>query len=166
MREASASEPLMTCRKRIRRCQNRGVATPPGSATETAQAGRCRHPHPWGHPARVPRGTIFLPRKSWWSTTNERSTITTALPHRLATWIGLRSQIHSVATRERRWFASLSPRWGKHFHTGSSTSSTAWSHPAFDQLRLAVLPLCPLPDRVETVPRNDVVSSRQLQQRK
>src|ERR1700692_1398102 len=32
LREASASEPLMTCRKRIRRCQNRGVATPPGSA--------------------------------------------------------------------------------------------------------------------------------------
>ena len=40
-----------------------------------------------------------LPRKSWWSTTNERSTITTASPHRLATWIGLRSQIRSVATR-------------------------------------------------------------------
>jgi hypothetical protein len=32
LREASASEPLMTCRKRIRRCQNRGVAIPPGSA--------------------------------------------------------------------------------------------------------------------------------------
>src|SRR6478735_6833902 len=27
-----SSEPLMTCRKRIRRCQNRGVAIPPGSA--------------------------------------------------------------------------------------------------------------------------------------
>src|SRR5215470_13799228 len=48
-----------------------------------------------------------------------------------ATWIGLRSQIRSVATRERRWFASLSPRWGKPFHTGSSTSSTAWSQPRF-----------------------------------
>src|SRR5207302_6823707 len=32
LREASASEPLMTCRKRIRRCQNRGVTLPPGSA--------------------------------------------------------------------------------------------------------------------------------------
>src|SRR5213076_1895980 len=31
-REASASEPLQKCRKRIRRCQNRGVTLPPGSA--------------------------------------------------------------------------------------------------------------------------------------
>jgi hypothetical protein len=41
LREASASKPLMTCRKRIRRCQNRGVAIPSGSAwgmPETAQA--------------------------------------------------------------------------------------------------------------------------------
>src|SRR6476660_4943896 len=41
LREASASKPLMTCRKRIRRCQNRGVAVPSGSAwgmPETAQA--------------------------------------------------------------------------------------------------------------------------------
>jgi len=32
LREASASEPPMNCRKRIRRCQNRGVTLPPGSA--------------------------------------------------------------------------------------------------------------------------------------
>jgi len=32
LREASASEPSMKCRKRIRRCQNRGVTLPPGSA--------------------------------------------------------------------------------------------------------------------------------------
>src|SRR5260221_7373965 len=32
LREASASEPLQKCRKRIRRCQNRGVTLPPGSA--------------------------------------------------------------------------------------------------------------------------------------
>src|SRR5246127_970882 len=41
VREARASKPLMTCRKRIRRCQNRGVAIPSGSAwgmPETAQA--------------------------------------------------------------------------------------------------------------------------------
>ena len=41
LREASASKPLMTCRKRIRRCQNRGVAIPSGLAwemPETAQA--------------------------------------------------------------------------------------------------------------------------------
>src|SRR5208283_1894854 len=41
LREASASEPLMTCRKAIRRCQNRGVGHSPGSAwgmPETAQA--------------------------------------------------------------------------------------------------------------------------------
>jgi hypothetical protein len=31
-RGASASEPLQKCRKRIRRCQNRGVTLPPGSA--------------------------------------------------------------------------------------------------------------------------------------
>src|SRR5437868_5207268 len=31
LREASASEPSMKCRKRIRRCQNRGVTLPPGS---------------------------------------------------------------------------------------------------------------------------------------
>ena len=31
-REASASEPLQKRRKRIRRCQNRGVTLPPGSA--------------------------------------------------------------------------------------------------------------------------------------
>ena len=31
-REASASEPLQKCRKRISRCQNRGVTLPPGSA--------------------------------------------------------------------------------------------------------------------------------------
>src|SRR6516164_10635161 len=41
LREASASEPLLKCRKRIRRCQNRGVTLPPGSAwgrPENAQA--------------------------------------------------------------------------------------------------------------------------------
>src|SRR6266513_4050251 len=32
LREASASKPSMKCRKRIRRCQNRGVTLPPGSA--------------------------------------------------------------------------------------------------------------------------------------
>ena len=32
LREASASEPPMNCRKPIRRCQNRGVTLPPGSA--------------------------------------------------------------------------------------------------------------------------------------
>src|SRR5438876_8748793 len=32
LREASASEPSMKCRKRIRRCQNRGGTLPPGSA--------------------------------------------------------------------------------------------------------------------------------------
>src|SRR5215813_6621695 len=32
LREASASEPLQKCRKRIRRCQNRGLTLPPGSA--------------------------------------------------------------------------------------------------------------------------------------
>jgi hypothetical protein len=31
-REASASKPSMTCRKEIRRCQNRGLTLPPGSA--------------------------------------------------------------------------------------------------------------------------------------
>ena len=31
-REASASKPLQKCRKRIRRCQNRGMTLPPGSA--------------------------------------------------------------------------------------------------------------------------------------
>jgi hypothetical protein len=34
LREASASKPLMTCRKLLRRCQNRGVANPPGLAWE------------------------------------------------------------------------------------------------------------------------------------
>ena len=32
LREASASEPSMNCRNRIRRCQNRGLTRPPGSA--------------------------------------------------------------------------------------------------------------------------------------
>src|ERR1700731_1162673 len=32
LREASASEPSMKCRKRIRRCQNRRVTLPSGSA--------------------------------------------------------------------------------------------------------------------------------------
>ena len=31
-REASASKPSMKCRKRIRRCQNRGMTLPPGLA--------------------------------------------------------------------------------------------------------------------------------------
>src|SRR6266545_7787288 len=38
LREASASEPPMNCRKRIRRCQNRGVTLPPGSARENPEA--------------------------------------------------------------------------------------------------------------------------------
>jgi len=50
------------------------------------------------------------------------------------------------------------PRWGKHFHTGSSTSPTAWSQP-LSIYSVSVLPLRPLADRVETVPRNDVVYS-------
>ena len=37
LREASASEPPM-CRKRIRRCQNRGVTLPPGSARGNPEA--------------------------------------------------------------------------------------------------------------------------------
>src|SRR6266568_3204315 len=36
--EASASEPPMKCRKRIRRCQNRGVTLPPGSARGNPEA--------------------------------------------------------------------------------------------------------------------------------
>jgi len=38
LREASASEPQMNCRKRIRRCQNRGVTLPPGSARGNPEA--------------------------------------------------------------------------------------------------------------------------------
>ena len=38
LREASASEPPMKCRKRIRRCRNRGVTLPPGSARENPEA--------------------------------------------------------------------------------------------------------------------------------
>ena len=38
LREASASEPPMKCRKRIRRCQNRGVTLPPGSARGNPEA--------------------------------------------------------------------------------------------------------------------------------
>src|ERR1700756_43755 len=38
LREASASEPLQKCRKRIRRCQNRGVTLPPGSVRENPEA--------------------------------------------------------------------------------------------------------------------------------
>src|SRR5260370_34358103 len=38
LREASASEPSMKCRKRIRRCQNRGVTLPPGSARGNPEA--------------------------------------------------------------------------------------------------------------------------------
>src|ERR1700724_4513358 len=38
LREASASEPPMNCRKRIRRCQNRGGTLPPGSARGNPEA--------------------------------------------------------------------------------------------------------------------------------
>src|SRR5439155_12606173 len=38
LREASASEPSMKCRKRIRRCQNRGVTLPPGSVRGNPEA--------------------------------------------------------------------------------------------------------------------------------
>ena len=38
LREASASEPPMKCRKRIRRCRNRGLTLPPGSARENPEA--------------------------------------------------------------------------------------------------------------------------------
>src|SRR6266704_3425051 len=38
LREASASEPSMKCRKRIRRCQNRGLTLPPGSARGKPEA--------------------------------------------------------------------------------------------------------------------------------
>src|SRR5262252_10942761 len=38
LREASASEPSMKCRKRIRRCRNRGVPLPPGSVREKPEA--------------------------------------------------------------------------------------------------------------------------------
>jgi hypothetical protein len=33
----SGSEPSMKCRKRIRRCQNRGLILPPGSARENPE---------------------------------------------------------------------------------------------------------------------------------
>jgi hypothetical protein len=38
LREASASEPPMNCRKRIRRCQNRGVTLPPGAVRGKPEA--------------------------------------------------------------------------------------------------------------------------------
>src|SRR6266516_5065679 len=38
LREASESEPSMKCRKRIRRCRNRGVTLPPGSARGNPEA--------------------------------------------------------------------------------------------------------------------------------
>ena len=38
LREASASELPMNCRKPIRRCQNRGVTLPPGSVRENPEA--------------------------------------------------------------------------------------------------------------------------------
>src|ERR1019366_8926264 len=37
-REASASKPLMTCRKAIRRCQNRGLTLPLGSTRGNPEA--------------------------------------------------------------------------------------------------------------------------------
>ena len=40
LREASASEPLQKCRKRIRRCQNWGVTLPLGSAREMPETAR------------------------------------------------------------------------------------------------------------------------------
>src|SRR5215468_3010349 len=44
LREASASEPSMNCRKRIRRCQNRGVTLPPGSVRGDVLILPERHP--------------------------------------------------------------------------------------------------------------------------
>jgi hypothetical protein len=38
LREASASKPPMKCRNRIRRCQNRGLTLPPGSARGEPEA--------------------------------------------------------------------------------------------------------------------------------
>src|SRR6266699_5027186 len=38
LREASASKPPMKCRKRIRRCQNRGLTLPPGSVRGEPEA--------------------------------------------------------------------------------------------------------------------------------
>ena len=46
-REASASEPLMTCRKRIRRCQNRGVTLPLGLAREMPETARAASGMRW-----------------------------------------------------------------------------------------------------------------------
>src|SRR6516162_4364328 len=43
-REASASEPLQKCRKRIRRCQNRGVTLPSGISSGDALILPERHP--------------------------------------------------------------------------------------------------------------------------
>ena len=59
--------------------------------------------------------TTFLPNKSWWLTTRERSTTTTAMQPRLDTWIGLSSQTRSAVTTERRWFAFLCPTRGERF---------------------------------------------------
>jgi hypothetical protein len=44
LREASASEPLLKCRKAIRRCQNRGLTHPPGSARGDVLRPTERHP--------------------------------------------------------------------------------------------------------------------------
>jgi hypothetical protein len=44
LREASASEPLLKCRKRIRRCQNRGVTLPPGLVRGLSCSLLERHP--------------------------------------------------------------------------------------------------------------------------
>src|SRR6516225_5502782 len=74
LREASASEPSMNCRKRIRRCQNRGVTLPPGSVRgdvlilperhtacrrREAQPGSCTERKGRDHKRRKPRGSEY-----------------------------------------------------------------------------------------------------------
>ena len=68
MREASASESLMTCRKPIRRCRNRGVPLSPGSARENPEAcpsgirhvGGAKHTIALTHPSAVATLMGFL----------------------------------------------------------------------------------------------------------
>ena len=121
---------------------------------------------PVGHPARVPAGND-LSAEEIVVAYHER---TKHHYHRFAASVGYMDWATQPDPFRRYEGASLVRL--PFPDDGASTSVLAalrrrqhGASPAFDRLHLAVLPLRPLADRVETVPGNDVVSSRQSLER-
>jgi hypothetical protein len=117
------------------------------------------------HRRRIRTISTFVPSKSWWVTTRERSTTTTAMPPRLDTWIGLSSQIRSAGTTSVAGSPSYPRRGASASVLAALRSRQLGASSAFGRLHRTLLALCVLADSLEKFRGNHVVSACQSVER-